>query len=200
MKNLILVILILICSFSVNAAPRNKNILIKVITPELAWADSQIETKILKSFSSQSNLRVQLVNDKSNTVPQFPENFYDTDLVLEWGKEIGGRYMMIVDVQSERLEKRKSFHLPLIFHKYQTYGVIECEMRLFDLERGKLLSVKSFKVEEEGSRIFQATMDDNINDPDLHITAPGKIHFFNKLEDKFVTELKKKSKVYFGLR
>lgn len=200
MKKNILIVLLLICSVSVTAAPAKKEIYIKVFTPEIAWADSQIETKILKSFSNQSNLNIQIVNDDKHFEPIFPQNYYDTESLIEWGKEIGGRYLMIVDVKSERIEKRKSFHIPLIFHKYQTYGVVEGEMRLIDVDRGKLLSVKTFSVEEKSSRIFQATMDDDINDPDLHISAPNKILFFDKLEDKLVTELKKKTKVYFGLR
>ena len=192
--------ILLTFALSIPAAQGKKEILVKIFTPEIAWADSKLESKIQMSFSRQSNLKVRMVNEHENMEPQFPQNYFDTDLLLEWGNEIGGRYVMIIDVQSERIEKRKSFHLPLIFHKYQTYGVIEGELRLFDLERNKLLTVKSFKVEEEGSRIFQATMDDDINDPDLHITAPKKIIFFSNLEDKLVQELKKKTKVYLGLR
>lgn len=200
MKKIICTIVFIIIAAGITAMPGKKKIFIKVFSPELAWADSQIESKIARTFSSQSNIVVQMIDDDNSTEPRFPKNYFDSDVLIEWGKESGGRYLMIVDVQSERIEKRKSFNLPLIFHKYQTYGIIEGEFRIFDVERGKLLSVRTFKVEEKGSRIFQATMDDDINDPDLHITAPAKITFFSKLEDKFVAELKKKTKVYFGLR
>ncbi len=200
MKKILIPIIVLIFSVSIFAAPKNRKVFVKIFTPELAWADSKLESKVQSTFSRQSNLNVHIVNVSQQDSPQFPENYYDTDLLLDWGSEMGGRYVMIIDVQSERLEKRKSFHIPLIFHKYQTYGVIEGEMRLFDIERNKLLAVKSFKVEEKGTRIFQATMDDDINDPDLHIAAPEKIRFFSKLEDKLVRELKMKTKVYFGSR
>ncbi len=200
MKKIIFAGIFIITALSLAAMPIEKKIFIKVFSPENAWTDSQIESKIAKSFSSQSNIIVQMIDNDNNAEPKFPKNYFNSDLLIEWGKESGGRYVMIVDIQSERIEKRKSFHLPLIFHKYQTYGIIEGEFRIFDVERGKLLSVKTFKVEEKGARIFQATMDDDINDPDLHITAPAKIKFFSKLEDKLVAELKKKTKVYFGLR
>lgn len=200
MKKIITTIMIIVFASSISSAPENKEIHIKVFTPEIAWTNSGLESKILRSFSHQSNLNVQIINESENIQPQFPKNYFNTELLLEWGKEVGGRYVMVIDVQSERLEKRKSFHIPLIFHKYQTYGVIEGEVRILDLERNKLLAVKPFKVEQKGSRIFQATMDDDINDPDLHISAPEKIKFFSKLEDKLVSELKKKTKVYFGLR
>ncbi len=200
MKKTIFTGLLIILAVSLAAMPGKKKIFIKVFSPENAWTDSQIESKIARSFSSQTNIVVEMIDDDNSAEPRFPKNYFDSDLLLEWGKESGGRYVMVVDVQSERIETRKSFHLPLIFHKYQTYGIIEGEFRIIDIERGKLLSVKTFKVEEKGSRIFQATMDDDINDPDLHITAPAKIMFFSKLEDKLVAELKKKTKVYFGLR
>ena len=200
MKNHIIVALIIICAATLSAVSGNKEIAIKIYTPEIAWADSQLDTKIIKAFSRQANVHVKLIDESNLIEPEFPEDYYNNDLLLEWGKEFGSRFVMIVDVQSERIEKRKSFHIPLIFHKYQTYGVIEGELRLLDVDRGKLLTVKQFKVEEKGSRIFQATMDDDINDPDLHLSAPEKIKFFSKLEDKLVRELNKKTKVYLGLR
>ncbi len=201
MKKYVVIVLILFISVvTLQASSVNKQIAIKVFTPEIPWADSKLDSKILQSFSRQANMRVKMIHDDKIIIPEFPEDFYNNELLLEWGKEFGGRFIMIVDVQSERIEKRKSFHIPLIFHKYQTYGVIEGELRLFDVDRGKLLMVQQFRVEEKSSRIFQATMDDDINDPDLHLTAPGKIRFFSKLEDKFVVELKKKTKVYLGLR
>ena len=40
-----------------------------------------------------------------------------------------------------------------------------------------------FRIERKGPRIFQATMDDDKNDPDLHLTAPDKVRFFAELED-----------------
>jgi hypothetical protein len=44
-------------------------------------------------------------------------------------------------------------------------------------------------VERKGARIFQATMDDDINDPDLHLTAPKKLILFEKLEESLCRKL-----------
>ena len=177
-----------------------KDILLKVITPEIAWADSNIKTKIKQEFSRQKNIRLFFDENRSLHDPEFPQDFYNTDSLINYGKEIGRRYIMIVEITSERLEKRKSFHIPLIFHKYQAYGVIEGELRILDVDRGKLLTAEEIKVEKKGPRILQATMDDDINDPDIHLTAPQKIRFFNELEDQLVKYLKKKSRAYLGMR
>jgi hypothetical protein len=87
------------------------------------------------------------------------------------------------------LEKRKSFHIPLLFHKFETWGVIEGELRLIDVARSKQVRAVPFMVEQVGPRAWQATMDDDINDPDLRMTAPDKVQFFSRLEDKLVTNL-----------
>jgi len=119
----------------------------------------------------------------------FPVNRYNTDSLLEWGREVGGRYLMLVEITREGLERHKSFHVPLVFHKYETVGVIEGEFRFLDLSRGKTLATETFKIEQKGPRIFQATMDDDKNDPDLHLTAPEKVIFFDHLEESLCRHL-----------
>jgi hypothetical protein len=96
---------------------------------------------------------------------------------------------MIVVVHSERLEKRKSFNIPLLFHKYETWGVIEGELRLVDVAKGKQVRAVPFKIEQVGPRALQGTMDDDVNDPDLRLTAPEKLEFFSRLEDKLIAHL-----------
>jgi hypothetical protein len=130
--------------------------------------------------------------------PAFPVDYHDLDSLMEWGREAGARYLMVVEVFAERLEKRKSFHLPLVFHKYETVGIIEGEFRLVDLSRGKLLTAEPFKVERKGSRIFQATMDDDINDPDLNMTAPRKVVFFQQLEESLCKHLAERVRTLAG--
>jgi hypothetical protein len=74
--------------------------------------------------------------------------------------------------------------LPLVFHKYETVGDIGGELRFIDVRRGKFLIAEPFKVEQKGPRIIQATMDDNVNNPDIHLMAPDKISFFDRLEER----------------
>jgi hypothetical protein len=149
----------------------------------LAWADSRMNEMLEREFSRSA--RIELVNAISETsgLPTFPADYTDNQAIFDWGTEVGARYVLIVDVDGEYIETRKTFKLPLIFHRYETFGVVEGEIRLIDLERRRLLIADRFKVQKKSGEAFQATPDDNKNDPDLHIDAPRKVRFFRELED-----------------
>lgn len=166
-----------------------RRLLLNIVSPPLAYTDSHVGEKMQRSLTGKSDIRVSIVDkDGSDAVP-FPPDYYDADDLMEWGREAGGRYLMIVEITREDLERRKSFHIPLVFHKYETVGIIEGEFRLLDLSRGKTLTAEPFKLEQKGPRIFQATMDDDKNDPDLHLTAPEKVVFFDHLEESLCRHL-----------
>ena len=57
-----------------------------------------------------------------------------------------------------------------------------------------------FKVELNGPRIFQGSMDDNVNDPDIHLTSPKKLAFMDKLESRLAEELVNKVVAFIGSR
>lgn len=196
----IFLIILLFISSMTGAFSEEKKVLLKVIVPELAWSDSHLEEKLHQRLTQNDNIRIRLIDNSDSEVVAFPTDYFNNDSLLNYGKELGGRYVMIVHIESQRLEKRKTFHIPLVFHKYQTFGIIEGELRIFDVDRNKLIRAEPFRVEKKGPRIFQATMDDEIGDPDIHITAPDKIVFFDKLEDETVRELFNKSRAIFGIR
>ncbi|NOY89207.1 MAG: hypothetical protein GXO93_07455 [FCB group bacterium] len=177
-----------------------KKILLHVISSPLAWSDSQLEQKLTCDLSRWPAVRVVATKNKETLQPAFPNSYYNIDSLINWGREIGGRYLMVVKVTKEGLERHKSFHLPLVFHKYETVGIIEGEIRFIDLKRGALLMAEPFSVTQKGPRIFQATMDDDINDPDLHLTAPAKIAFFDELEKKLSKQLSKRVRKLVGVR
>lgn len=170
-------------------ATTGRDIIVNVISPPLAYSDSQVVIKLQRQLSREGNFQVTPVGRDEHQTPAFPEDRYNTDSLLNWGREVGGRYLMVVEVINERLERRKSFHVPLVFHKYETVGVIDGEFRLLDLVRGRILAAEPFRIEKKGPRIFQATMDDDVNDPDLHLTAPAKVTFFDELESSLCQHL-----------
>ena len=161
-----------------------------------AWADSRLGDMLRRHFSRTA--RVDLVNTDGSDqpLPPFPADYTDNQAIFDWGTEVGARYVMIVDIDDEYLETRKTFKLPLVFHRYETFGVVEGEIRLIDLERRRLLISDRFKVERKSGEAFQATPDDNRNDPDLHIDAAKKIRFFRDLEDDAAAYLAKKIGAY----
>ena len=184
----IIILTMLLIVPAVNAAALNgRDLILNVVSPPRAHSDSHIDRKLQRYLTREADLRVKLVDD--NTQPPFPNTLYDTESLLSWGRETGGRYLIVIEITDARLEKRKSFHVPLVFHKYETVGVIKGEFTLLDLNRGKALANESFDIEKKGPRIFQATMDDDINDPDLHLTAPRKILFFDQLETRLCRHL-----------
>jgi len=161
-------------------------ILLDVKEAELAWADSRLTDKLVTELSRQASFSVLCPSRNSGVGSAFPNTRTNTDSLLNWGAEMGGRHLLVITVDREALERRKGFNLPLVFHKYETVGVIEGEYRLLDLTKGRLLAVEPFSIELEASKQIQAEFDDNRNDPNLHLTAPEKSALFGQLEDKLI--------------
>ncbi|MFQ6007541.1 MAG: hypothetical protein ACE5K8_01180 [Candidatus Zixiibacteriota bacterium] len=161
-----------------------RTIILRVDVPRLAWSGSTLEAKLVRHLSRNVKLNVVTSSNNAASHLETPLDWHNADSLKSWGQEVGGHYLLTVEVHNEWLETTKSFHLPLVFHKYETSGVIEGELLLIDLTRGKQLGKEPFTVRQKGPRIFQATMDDDINDPDLHLTAFDKIRFFDHLEEK----------------
>ncbi|MCK4574576.1 MAG: hypothetical protein KAU36_09395 [candidate division Zixibacteria bacterium] len=164
------------------SANNKRQIILHVESPPLPYCDSHVAQKLKVQLSRKVDLRVSLAQEINGMLPPLPASSYDLDSLLNWGQEAGGRYLVLVDIDREGLKRKKTIHIPLIAHKYENVGVIEGELRLIDISRSKLLAAEAFSVEMKGSKIFQATMDDDINDPDLHLTAPDKIRFFGRME------------------
>lgn len=189
MKSIFVGIVILLVAILPRIASAGPNILLRVTPAEAAWSSSSIEEKLLIRMNRDTALQVISVNGDDRDLPSFPRDRYNVDSLVAWGSEIGGQYLMLVDVHDERLERRKSWHLPLFFHKYVTVGIISGELRLIDLNQGVLLISLPFSTELEAKRIFQASPDDDVNHPNLHMTAPGKLVFFDQMEDRLCDQL-----------
>ena len=193
------VLVLFVLTSSVMPGRTDSEILLKVSYPEFAWADSDFENQFLRELSRQKGVQIELSSNHDREL-SFPENVYDTDALLDYGREIGSNFILIINVESKRLERRKTFHIPAIIHKYETIGILEGEFRIIDVSRDKLVMAEPFKVEKNGPRIIQGSMDDEIGDPDLHLTAVQKVRFFNQLDQKLTEYLMKKSRRYLGIR
>jgi len=181
---------------------RNRNngsALIKVIHSEIGWTDSRLTEKLLIELSRNGNSAV--VNaDVLTEMSEFPVGRYETDLLIDWAAQAGKKYLVLVSVEFDGLERKKTFSLPLIFHKYENIGVISGELRIIDLIRKRSIVSEHFKIEKEGKRIIQASTDDDKNDADLHISAPEKIIFFSELERELAVMLADRIREATGLR
>ena len=166
----------------------NSSALIKVIHSGFGWTDSHLTEKLLIELSRNGNGAV--VNaDVLTEMPEFPVGRHETDLLIDWAVAAGKKYLVLVSVEFEGLERKKTFSLPLIFHKYENIGVISGELRIIDIIRKRSIVSEYFKIEKQGKRILQASTDDDKNDADLHISAPEKIIFFSELERELAVML-----------
>lgn len=157
-----------------------------------AYGQGELSEKLRINLSRNPNIQIVLPDNEVADGPVFPDDAYNVDKLLDYGAEMGGRYLLFVDVHNERVERKKTFSIPLLLHKYQSVGIIEGEFRLIDISRNKLLIAEPFHVEKKGPRVIQTYIDDNVNDADLFISAASKVAFFTQLQNKLVDFLAKK--------
>jgi len=186
------ILVLLACSVSGATQNTTRVVMIHIEDKPIVMGESQIEQTLIRVLSRNSNLRVFSTKDENGALPSLPSDFNNPDTLADWCAESGCRYLLSIKIYDEKIVRKKGFHFPLLFHKYQTEGIIEAEVRLFDASRNRFVIAESVETKEKGPRIFQATMDDDINDPDLHLTAPQKIKFISSLENKFCREVYEK--------
>ncbi len=160
----------------------SKNIVLKVNSADLIWGETNLDKLLITDLTRYQELQIANYDPSNELIPNFPEDIYNFDSLLNWGAEAGGTYLLFVNIISERIETKKNFSIPLFAHKYQTVGILEGEWRFIDIGRGKLLKAEPINIEIKGPRVIQAYIDDNRYDADLHLSAPEKSKFYRKLE------------------
>jgi hypothetical protein len=171
------------------ASAGGRAVLVHVQAAPVPWTDSHLFEKLRDRLCRDGGFDVVKADGSTDGLPVFPTDQCSTDSLVNWGQEAGGRYLLVVRVESERIERRKTFNIPLIVGKYQTIGIAEGQYRLIDVYRAKLLDAGPFRIKLDGPRIFQGSMDDDIDDPDLLLNAVEKIQFINHLEDRLAEQL-----------
>ena len=180
-------IAVLILCLSAFAAPRR--IVLHVEQADFAWGESDLTHHLVSQLSRSSEIRTVVSSDFDKSGPAFPDAVYDIDSLLEWGREIGGHYLFVLVVTSERLETAKTFSLPLIVHRWETVAVIEGEVRMLDLSRGRLLWAEPFHEELRARSVLQGDADQTKADADLHVPAEEKQILFSQLEEQLTNRL-----------
>ena len=192
----LLLAVLLLMSVRLAVAGKDFEVIVHVEAPPVAWGESHLTEKLQTHLSRSAATRVYRSERMPEETPDFPVDRYHLDSLVNWGLETGKRYLLAVYIQSERIERRKTFSLPLVFHRYETIGLIEGELRFVDIAKGKQLLAESFRIKERDKRVFQASIDDDINDPDIHLTAVQKTHLLDRLEEKLSRHIVKKTRKY----
>ncbi len=173
---------------------------LKVNSSVSAQCETNLADKLMAELSRNGNGEIIKVEALAESMPAFPSDIYSTDSLANWGVESGKRYVVIVDIEYEGFQKQKTFNIPLVVSKYENVGVVIGELRIVDVSRKRVILSEQFTFEKEARRVFQASIDDDINDADLHVSAPAKIRFFSSLETELAKELAGKIKSVTSLR
>ena len=189
MRPVFYILMLVICAVQAIGGPASSRlVLLSVRQSDNAWSDNRLFERLQTVLTREPGWRVEPVQalgeskDRSDCWPS-------ADSMISLGRDLGGQYLICLVVSEQRLERRKSFHVPLVFHKWESVGVMRGEFRVIDLLRGKQVKAESFEVELHGPRVIQATMDDTKFDPDITMTATEKSLLFEGLEQKLVDEL-----------
>ena len=194
MKSVLCMLLLAIGAAGAVAGPApSQLLLLDVRQCQNAWSDNHLFERLQTVLTREANWRVEAVpalSDYSDTRGRWP----GTDSMVSLGRDLGGQYLICIAVTDQRLERRKSFHVPLVFHKWEVVGVLKGEFRVIDLLRGKQVKADTFEEELHGPRAIQATMDDTKFDPDITMNSAEKALLFEQLEEQLVGELAPKIK------
>lgn len=179
------------CLIALGSASAGTNaMLIDVQAEPSAWYDSHLADKLEVVFSRNVDLRVTIAtNIDAQGGPATPATRTHPDSLMNWGMEMGSRYLLTITINRSGLERRKTFNIPLLFHRYKTVGFIEGEIRFLDLAKGRMLVAEEFAIERSARDQFQAEGDDNRHDPALHLSSPEKLAFFSSLEDELTHQI-----------
>lgn len=171
-------------------------VILHVQRASLAWGDCRLPEILTTVLGRNPDLDVILPEATSRPYPPFPNNRSNIDTLLNWGTEVGGRYLLIVAVDREGLERRKTFSVPLLFHRWETLAIMSGEFRLVDLLKRRLVLAEPFEEKLSAARQFQSSAEDNAADPGLHVNAADKSELFKLLETRLAERLVEKISRY----
>jgi hypothetical protein len=164
-------------------------VILQVQSTPLAWGDSRLPDILTTALSRNPDLNVIVPEAATRQYPPFPNDRNNIDSLLNWGTEVGGRYLLTVIVDREALERRKTFSVPLLFHRWETIAIMSGEFRLVDLLKRRLVLAEPFEEKLSVARQFQSSAEDNAADPALHVNAAEKSDLFQSLETRLTEHL-----------
>jgi hypothetical protein len=187
-KILVTIILALICINALTFAQSDQRAISIILEkPKNDIYDLEIIDRLVEKLSMQSDLKV-ITSAEDSTLPVPPTERFNLEKLLEWGNECGSRYLVYLRLDNREIVTRKRTSIPYILNRYIVEGQVDGMFTFIDLNRGKIISTWTLKTRVSGPRQWQVA-EDYPDDPDLHISAPQKIRFLRKLEDKAASEI-----------
>lgn len=155
--------------------------------PQQAIEDFTLVKELDDRLAIRAGLDVMFPAEDS-TLPPAPRTRFDLTRILEWGQEIGSRYVIYLQVNERRLATRKRTSIPYLLSRYVVEGRLDGVYSLVDLSRSKVIGTWDLRTRLAGPRQWQIA-EDYPDDPDLHMPAPEKVIFFKRLEEKAADEI-----------
>lgn len=152
-----------------------------------SFIDFNLMNKLYDNLLIDNGLKV-VIPEEDSTLPAPPNHRFDLDRILEWGQEVGARYVVYLKVEDRKIVRRKRKSIPYILNRYIVEGQIDGAYSLIDLNRSKVVGNWKLRTRLPGPQQWQVA-EDYPNDPDLHLSAPKKIQFYKELEELAVTEI-----------
>ncbi|MEE9442120.1 MAG: hypothetical protein V3V99_05580 [candidate division Zixibacteria bacterium] len=187
-KILTALIMVVLCVNAVAVAQSDQRTISIVIEKQKSDIyDLALIDRLVEKLSMQMNLKV-IVSAEDSTLPTPPNERFNLERLLEWGHECGSRYLIYLRLDNREIVTRKRTSIPYILNRYIVEGQVDGMFSFIDLNRGKIISTWKLKTRISGPRQWQLA-EDYPDDPDLHMSAPQKIRFLRKLEDKAASEI-----------
>jgi len=185
MKTLLVLVLMIVCP--IIAICDNDGITVNMKIRKCSWGDINLSDRLDMYMSTIDNIPIktnEIIHNGSSSSFQ-TSTFRE---LLASGKESGDDFVVDVVIDRIDLEKRKVSIFPRIISRYRVYAVISGTLRIVDVDNEQLVKMKDIEVEFKTKDRWQV-VDDNPDDPGLHISADRKLIIMRELEDRTAEEL-----------
>ncbi len=186
-KYLLAMLVILVPVATATAQSQMRTIAVVYQAPKQDITDFSLVENLNEALTMQVGLGV-VVPDTGSSRPEAPNRRFDLERLLEWGREVGCRYIIYLRVDGRRIATRKQLSIPWVLSRYVVEGHISGMYSLIDLNRSKVIGTWKLTTRMAGPRQWQVAAD-YPGDPDLHMSAPRKLVFLRELEKKAVNEI-----------
>ncbi len=183
----IIVVLLMILTCPIFAVGDNRGITINMNIKQCSWGDINLSNRLDMYISTIDHIPIQTNEKVFNSFNNSCNTATFRDL-LTFGKENGDDFIVDVVIDRIDLEKRKVSVFPRLITRYRVYAVISGTMRIVDVDNERLLKMKNIELEFKTKDRWQV-VDDNPDDPGLHISADRKLVIMRELEDRTAEEL-----------
>ena len=200
MGKFIILVAVLVLLF-VPAAFTDDGVIINLEMSPCPWADIHLDERLGLYLSAVTGVPI-IQMDLVDSLPYNYDTFETFSDLIQRGRSLGGRFLIDIVVDRIDLERRKVTVIPLVVFRYRVFAVLTGKLRIVDIKKERLVSMKKIRYEVKAADQWQFA-DDDPDDPALMVPAHKKALLFKSLDEKaargLFDEIKKMTRgVFFG--